>query len=81
VKEASKMAGQANSVEPKNVTVIRAWDGMVITAWWDLEAVQAGANWLNIRAYRSRDNGMDASEKTIRLQREEAIKLTEVIRG
>lgn len=64
--------------EPIPVTVIRAWDGMVITAWWD-KPIEEKQPWLNIRRFRSVERS-SIGEVTLRFSPEEVVKLVDVIR-
>lgn len=64
-------------MEPIEATVLRSWDGMVITTWWDAPSPDV-REWLNIRSIKVEESGMGAI-RTIRLTRDEAVKLGQVI--
>jgi hypothetical protein len=64
----------------ENVTVLRAWDRMVITAWWDTgDTATATEPWLNIRAFKLTESG-SMQEKSIRLSLAEAGVLEHLIK-
>lgn len=67
--------------EPIEVTVLRAWDGMVVTAWWDpvLEG-ETKIRYLNIRRFKSAEHSSQV-EATFRLTSKEADKLIELIQS
>lgn len=63
--------------EPVETTVLRALDTILITCWWDSPSPDV-REWLNIRSIKMDEGGAGAI-RTIRLTRDEAMKMAQVI--
>lgn len=66
--------------EPIEATALRAWDSMLISCWWDAPSPDV-KEWFNIRSYKTNDEGATVMIKTIRLTRDEALKLVVAIQN
>jgi len=64
--------------DPIQATVIRAWDDIVITAYWDRPSIEGQPPWLVIRQMRYHDSG-PPTDKTIRISADEARGLADLI--
>ena len=63
--------------DPIEATVLRASDAMIITAWWDAPSPDV-REWFNLRSIKMNEAG-EGAIRTIRLSRNEAMKLVQVI--
>jgi len=65
--------------EPVEVTVLRALDTIILSAWWDPPSPDV-REWFSIRSIKVDESGTGAI-RTIRLTRDEALKLVQAIQN
>lgn len=82
VETPSRMARVVDPLIPKAVTVVRAWDRMVITSWWDQSPTSNPdeiEDWFVIQSIKLIE-GAEPQTRQIRLTNAEAKVLAEVIK-